>query len=117
MYTLPIAMLIVGVSACSIASAETTYRLERCAQFEQGVSLSFLGTRREVRRMFLGPDKLELSGNVKGVARLSQVKELALQPVFSITYKSGSVVKFGPIDAACQSLLRRIGGPLVHIQE
>jgi hypothetical protein len=67
--------------------------------------------------MFLGPNKVELSGNVKGVARLSQVKELALQPILSIAYKSGDVVQFGPIDATCQSLIRRVGGPLVHIQE
>ena len=118
MFAARIAVLILGLVASVIAyPADSAYRLRGCGQFKDGVTVGFVGSRGEVRRMFLGPKAVELGGNVKGYAELSLVKELALQPVLEIAYTDGTVISFGPIDAACQRLLRDVGGRLVHIRE
>ena len=117
MIALRISALVLGASMCSVALADSTYRLKGCAQFEDGVSLGFVGTRGEVRRMYLWPKGVRLGGDVKGYAKLSQVKEFELRPVLRITYTSGTSVSFGPIDSSCQQLLRRVGAPLVHIRD
>ena len=111
-----LAALALGAIFCATAPAEAPYRLERCAQFKDGVALRFVDTSGAQRRVYLSPRGVELGGNAKGFARLSQVKELVLQPVFGITYTSGARVDFGPIDAACQGLLQEVAAPLVHIK-
>lgn len=116
MVTLRIAVLTLGASIFSMASADVPYSLAGCTQFKDGVTVGFVGTRGEKRYMYLSPRGVELGGNVKGSARLSQVKEVVLHPAFEITYTSGTVVRFGPIDASCQRLFRKVGAPLVHIQ-
>src|SRR5687767_8383302 len=95
MFAPRIVLFVLGASTYSIASADAAYRLTRCTQFKDGVALGFVGKRGEVRRMSLRPQAVELSGDVKGSARLSQVKELVLHPVLRITYTSGAVVRFG----------------------
>ena len=116
MVTLRIAVLVLGASIFSTASADVAYGLVGCTQFKDGVTVGFVGTRGENRNINLSPRGVELDGNVKGFARLSQVKEIALRPALEITYTSGMVVRFGPIDASCQRLFRKVGAPLVHIQ-
>jgi len=116
MVTARIAALALGASVCSAAFADASYRLQRCVQARDGVALAFLGPRGEKRRMSITPRGVTLGGDVKGAARLSQVKEFELHPVLRIKYISGGTVHFGPIDATCQRLLREIAGPLVHIQ-
>jgi hypothetical protein len=116
MFTARIVLVVLGVGVCSVASADTTYRLKNCAQYKDGVSVGFIGARGEKRRMYLSPRGVELGGDVKGYARLYQVKEFELQPVLGITYTSGAVVRFGSIDASCDQLLRQVGAPLVRIK-
>jgi hypothetical protein len=110
-------VLLLGAVLCATSSAATSYRLERCAQFNDGVVLKFIGSHREVRRLVLGPRGVELSGDVKGSGSLVQVRELALMPVFKIVYVSGDIVRFGPIDAPCQKLLQQVAGPLMRVRD
>jgi hypothetical protein len=111
-----VAVLALSASMLSMAFAEASYSLRGCTRFEGGVTVRFVGTRGETRYMSLSPRGLELGGDVKGYARLEQVREVALQPTLKITYMSGDMVRFGPIDASCQRLLREVGAPLVHVQ-
>lgn len=108
-------VLLLGAVLGATSSAATSYRLERCAQFNDGVVLKFIGTDREVRRMVLGPRGVELSGDVKGGASLAHVKELVLMPVLKMVYVSEDVVRFGPIDVPCQKLLQQVAGPLMRV--
>ena len=111
-----VAVFTLSVSIWSAASGEASYRLVGCSQFKDGVSVGFSGPRGEKRRMHLSPRGVQLAGDVKGFARLSQVKELVLLPTLEITYTSGFRVQFGPIDAQCQQLFREVGTSLVHIK-
>ncbi len=116
MLALRLIVTVLVTSVCSIALADTTYRLERCTRFQDGVTLGFIGTRGQPRRMVIRPKGVEFSGDVKGVLRLSQVEELQLRPVLQITQTTGELVRFGPIDIRCQQLLRDVATPLVHVQ-
>jgi len=116
MVTPRIVVLALGASICPMASADAPYSLAGCTQSNDGVTVGFVGTHGEKRSMYLSPRGVELGGNVKGFARLSQVKEVVLRPALEITYTSGAMVRFGPIDSSCQRLLREVGAPLVHIQ-
>jgi hypothetical protein len=117
MITPRILVVALGAGFFSMAFADGGYSLARCGQFKGGVSVEFVGTRGEKRSMYLSARGLELSGNVKGSARLSQVTKVVLQPALEITYTSGTVVRFGPIDASCQRIFREAGDSLVQIHD
>lgn len=109
-------IILFGAVLCAASSANTNYRLKRCAQVNDGIALEFAGSNRTVRRIALSPRGVELSGDVKGGAPLAHVKELVLTPVFKIGYVTGDVVQFGAIDAPCQKLLQKVAGLLMHVR-
>jgi hypothetical protein len=100
------ASCIVSAVVCMPASAATTYNLSRCASVGNGVSLKFESTEQRVRRMHLGPNGVELSGDIKGYARLDAVREMKLQPKLAISYVTGPNVEFGKLTHQCAEKIR-----------
>ena len=99
---------IVSAVVCVPALAETTYSLSRCAADGNSVSLAFVGTAGRVRRMHLGLRGIELSGDVKGSAQLSSVREIQLQPKLVISYATGSAFEFGKLTNRCAANIRTV---------
>jgi hypothetical protein len=115
MTSLQLVTFLLGTALCTTAAAGTTYQLHKCIPIKDGVAAEFIGSHREVRRIALSPQGVQLSGNVKGEASLAQVKELVLTPNLQIIYVDGSTFLFGPIDISCKQLLQKIAGRLVHV--
>ena len=109
-------LLALGLLAHVPACSGPSYNLARCAVDEKSVHVRFVTDRGAVRRMTLGPKGVTLSGDVKGVARLNQVKELRLAPKLEILFASGSRVEFGAITSECRNLVRQIAEPLVPLR-
>ena len=100
------AACILGVTAFAPARAEATYNLSRCAAIEDKVSLTFEGSGKRVRRMHLGPEGVELSGDIKGSSRLIMIREIQLQPKLTISYVGGQAVEFGKLTNQCAEKVR-----------
>lgn len=110
-------LLILSSLACSPAYSGDGYKLDRCVVKEKSVYLRFVTDHGAVRRITLGPKGVSLSGDVKGSARLSQVKELRLAPKLEIVFVSGPSVEFGAITSECRHLVRQVGKSLVPLRD
>jgi len=100
------AACILSVTAFVPARAEATYNLSRCAANEDQVGLTFEGGGKRVRRVHLGPNGVELSGDIKGSSRLSMIREIQLQPKLRILYVGGQSAEFGKLTNECAEKVR-----------
>jgi hypothetical protein len=111
-------LLIFAPAAHIAAAAEPTYRLVRCVSVaEHGFAASFQSERKEQRRISFSSKGLSFGGNVKGQAKLEQVKELRLSPELEIVFsKPGlSSLRFGPLSPQCRDIIRREVGTVLRV--
>jgi len=111
-----IAFLICGALLLPAGHAEARYQLKHCVRLNEGVAVGFIGPQGQTRRLSVSKGRITLGGNVKGEGSLSEVRELSLDPVLQISYASGFVVSFGPIDSPCRELLLQVLGPHLPIR-
>lgn len=99
--------------APSIGFAEPNYSLERCVDSGNSVSLRFLGSSERVRRLHLSINGVELGGDAKGFAKFKDVKELRLEPEFSVHYIFEQKVVFGGLTVQCRAIVRAVANKLL----
>ena len=67
--------------------------------------------------MSFGSKGLSFGGNLKGQAKLEQVKELRLSPELEVVFRNPEHPsrKFGPLSPECRDIIRRKAGAVLRV--
>lgn len=101
-------------------AANPEYRLTRCvAVGAHRFAASFESAYHQQRRISFRAERLSFGGDVKGEAKLDQVKELRLSPELEVVFADARnhALRFGSLTPACRAIVLRTAGQRIKVVE